>query len=64
MPNTSLREATPTTLLLLYQRLRQRRRYFSTRGSANDAAQYKSVQVPHAQCPLLIFLHTSHNFCH
>ncbi|MHC5674880.1 hypothetical protein [Nostoc sp.] len=37
MPNTSL------------LRLHQRQRYFSTRGCANDAAQYKSVQVPHAQ---------------
>ncbi|MHC5671960.1 hypothetical protein [Nostoc sp.] len=46
--------------ILLYKRLRQRllyerlrERYFSTRGCANDAAQYKSVQVPHAQCPSL-----------
>ena len=63
MPNTSLREAAPTTSLrdrryanaqykcpmpnaqcpiLLYERLRQRQRYF-------DFAQYKSVQVPNAQ---------------
>ncbi|WP_292799937.1 pitrilysin family protein [Nostoc sp. NMS7] len=40
---TSLPDAART--LLLYERLRQRQRYFSTRGCANDVAQYKSVQV-------------------
>ncbi|MHC5720714.1 MAG: hypothetical protein ACYTX0_54030 [Nostoc sp.] len=38
--------------ILLYERLRQPQRYFSTRGCANDIAQYKSVQVPNAQCPM------------
>ncbi|MHC5673164.1 hypothetical protein [Nostoc sp.] len=40
MPKTSLREAAPTTSLLLFL------------GCANGAAQYKSVQVPNAQCPI------------
>ncbi|MHC5611286.1 MAG: hypothetical protein ACYTXA_09775 [Nostoc sp.] len=41
MPNTSLLRLRQR---LLYETLRER--YFSTRGCANDAAQYKSVQVP------------------
>ncbi|MHC5721628.1 MAG: hypothetical protein ACYTX0_58830 [Nostoc sp.] len=39
MPNTSL------------LRLRQRLLYETLRERYFDAAQYKSVQVPHAQCP-------------
>ncbi|MHC5672382.1 hypothetical protein [Nostoc sp.] len=42
MPNTSLREAAPTTSLL---------RPF-LRQAQGRQAQYKSVQVPHVQCPL------------
>ncbi|MHC5612206.1 MAG: hypothetical protein ACYTXA_14625 [Nostoc sp.] len=34
MPNTSLREAAPTTSLLLYERLRQRRRSVQVSTSA------------------------------
>ncbi|MHC5613223.1 MAG: hypothetical protein ACYTXA_20040 [Nostoc sp.] len=42
MPNT----------ILLYERLRQRLLYETLRERYFDAAQYKSVQVPNAQCPI------------
>ncbi|MHC5675575.1 hypothetical protein [Nostoc sp.] len=41
MPNTSLREAAPTTSLSTSAQ------YFSTRGCTNDFAQYK--------CPILLY---------
>ncbi|MEH2388158.1 MAG: hypothetical protein V7K14_20785 [Nostoc sp.] len=40
MPNTSLREATPTTTLLLYERLRQRHRSVQV----STSAQFKFCQ--------------------
>ncbi|MEH1927818.1 hypothetical protein [Nostoc sp.] len=45
MPNTSLREAAPTTRLLFYERLRQRCRSVQVSTSAQ-------CPMPNAQCPI------------